>query len=104
VLDSLFQIKIAVLSLFPGSADAEHIYLGLACYIISTTLVRQPMHRFRATFLGLFIILAFEALDWALALSRGAPIPVTQSIEDVAHVMVVPLILVILSRLGWMRR
>ena len=98
------MLKLRVLDVVPLSKDAVHVYIGMACLLVSLLVLRVPLRSYRAVILGVVAALTMEALDLRDDLATVGHFRSAASLEDVVNTNLIPLATVTVARLGWVRK
>ena len=97
----LFKLKL--LGFVPVTKDAAHVYIGMTCLLFALLVLRIPLRSFRALIPGIVVALAMEVFDIRDDLQIGGP-RWGASLHDLVNTNLIPLVLVTVSRLGWIRK
>jgi hypothetical protein len=98
----LFKLK--VLDAVPIAKDAAHIYIGVACLLLAVIVLRVPLRSWKALIPGLIATAVMEAFDLRDNLTDGIGFQWRASFRDVVNTNLVPAVLVLVARLGWLRK
>src|SRR5439155_2068775 len=99
VKTSAYQLlKLKVLSVVPLSKDAAHIYVGFACFVMATLLLRIRPASLKAVLPGLVVSLLMEVPDLRDGLVSTGHVRWAASLKDVANTNLIPVLLVMLFR------
>ena len=105
VQTSKYQLfKLRVLDLIPVSKDAAHIYVGMGCLLLALLILRAPLRSCWALLPGLIAALAMEVFDLRDDLVTVGHFRWDASLKDVINTNLLPLLLVTVARLGWIRK
>lgn len=99
---SSYQLfKSSILTIVPLSKDAVHIYIGVACLLISALLLRLTANSFRALMLGFLVSVLLEVLDLRDDYVSFGRLRWAASLKDVINTNAVPLLMILLLRSKW---
>ena len=96
------RFKIELLSVIHLSKDAVHIYIGVACLLVTLLLLRGRV-RWKALLPGLAVSLAMEAVDLSDEWRVGHPFAWRASVHDILNTNAIPVILVFVLRRRWIK-
>ena len=97
-------LKLRVLDTVPVAKDAAHIYVGVACLLLAVLVFRVPLRSWRALLPGLIATVVMEAFDLRDNLTDGVGLRWRASFRDVVNTNLIPVVLVLTTRLGWLRK
>ena len=97
-------LKLRVLDAIPIAKDAAHIYVGVACLLLAVIVFRLPLRSFRALIPGLIATIVMEAFDLRDNVADFGERRWGASLRDVVNTNLIPLVLVVVARLGWLRK
>ena len=97
-------LKLRVLDAVPLAKDAAHIYIGFACLLLAVIVLRVPLRSGKALLPGLVATVAMEALDLRDNRADGIAFQWAASFRDVVNTNLVPVVLVLVARLGWLKK
>ena len=97
-------LKLRVLDAVPVAKDAAHIYVGVACLLLAVLVFRVPLRSWRALVPGAIATVVMEALDLRDNVTDGAGLRWAASFRDVVNTNLIPVVLVLAARLGWLRK
>ena len=92
------EFKQALVTLVPLDKDAWHIYVGMACLVVSRFCLRIPLTWFRVLALGLAASLAGEVLDLWRDYSTSGTFNWLASLNDIVNTNAIPTLVVVLMR------
>jgi len=97
-------LKLRVLDMVPIAKDAAHIYIGFACLLLAVLVFRVPLRSWRALLPGLAATVVMEALDLRDNRADGLAYQWRASLRDVVNTNLIPVVLVLLARRGWLKK
>ena len=97
-------LKLRVLDAVPIAKDAAHIYIGFACLLLAVVVLRRPLRSWQALIPGLVATVVMEAFDLRDNRADGMAYQWRASLRDVVNTNLVPVVLVLVARLGWLRK
>ncbi|HUG53203.1 MAG TPA: hypothetical protein VMR21_06360 [Vicinamibacteria bacterium] len=97
-------LKLRVLDVIPISKDAAHVYVGMACLLLTLFVFRVPLRSYRALIPGLIAALAMEVFDLRDDRASLGRFRWEASVKDVVNTNLLPLVIVTAARLGLIRR
>ena len=97
-------LKLRVLDIVPVAKDAAHIYVGFACLLLAVLVFRIPLRAWKALIPGVIATVVMEALDLRDNMTDGTGLRWAASSRDVVNTNLIPVVLVALARLGWLRK
>ena len=97
-------LKLRVLHAVPVAKDAAHIYVGVACLLLAVLVFRVPLRSWKALVPGLIATVVMEALDLRDNFADFGRLRWTASIRDVVNTNLIPFVLVLVARLGWLKK
>ena len=97
-------LKLRVLDAVPIAKDAAHIYIGFACLLLAVLVLRVPLRSWRALLPGLVATAVMEALDLRDNRADGLAYQWRASLRDVVNTNLIPVVLVLVARRGWLKK
>ena len=94
--------KLEIVEMLGISKDAIHIYIGVACLLVSLTIGRRRPGSFGSLLLGLIVSVALEAVDLADDYIHRGVLIWLPSVKDVVNTNLIPLVMTLVMR--WRRR
>jgi hypothetical protein len=97
-------LKLRLLDAIPVAKDAAHIYVGVACLLLALLVFRVPLRSWKALLPGLVATVVMEALDLRDNYADFGHLRWAASFRDVVNTNLIPFVLVLVARLGWLRK
>ena len=97
-------LKLRILQTVPIAKDAAHIYIGFACLLLAVIVFRIPLREWKALVPGLIATVVMEALDLRDNYADERALRWAASFKDVVNTNLVPVVLVLVARLGWLKK
>jgi hypothetical protein len=94
-------LKRQILEVLPVSKDAVHMYIGIACLLVSIFAFRLPPAAWRSLLLGLLVSLVMEALDLRDNVRYPATVRAVEAVHDLVNTNLAPFLLVLTMRLRY---
>ena len=94
--------KLEIVEMLGISKDAIHIYIGVACLLVSLTIGRRRPGSFASLLLGLIVSVALEVVDLADDYIHRGLLIWLPSVKDVVNTNLIPLVMTLVMR--WRRR
>lgn len=92
------HLKLWLLPQVGLSKDAIHIYIGVACLLVSVLVLRLPLSSWKALVLGLVAALIMESLDLRDDLTCFGHFRWAASRKDLVNTNLIPLLIVLLAK------
>ena len=97
-------LKLRVLDAIPMAKDAAHIYVGVACLLLAVLVFRVPLRSWKALVPGAIATVVMEALDLRDNLADTGRLRWAASFRDAVNTNLIPFVLVLVARLGWLKK
>jgi hypothetical protein len=97
-------LKLRVLDAVPMAKDAAHIYIGFACLLLAVLVFRIPLRSWKALIPGLVATVVMEAFDLRDNLTDRIGFQWRASFRDVVNTNLIPVVLVLVARVGWLKK
>ena len=97
-------LKLRVLDVVPLAKDAAHIYIGFACLLLAVIVLRIPLRSAKALVPGLVATVVMESFDLRDNRRDGLGFQWAASFRDVVNTNLIPVVLVLVARLGWLKK
>jgi hypothetical protein len=97
-------LKLRVLDAVPLAKDAAHIYIGFACLLLAVIVLRVPLRSAKALLPGFVATVVMEAFDLRDNRTDGIGFQWAASFRDAVNTNLVPMVLVLAARLGWLKK
>jgi hypothetical protein len=94
-------LKRQILEVLPVSKDAVHMYIGIACLLVSIFAFRLPPAAWRSLLLGLLVSLVMEALDLRDNVRYPATVRAVEAVHNLVNTNLAPFLLVLTMRLRY---
>ena len=96
--------KLEIVEMLGLSKDAIHIYIGIACCLVSLTVGRKRPGSFRALLLGLAVSVALEVIDLGDDYLHRGLLIWRPSLKDIVNTNLIPLAMTLVWRWTSRRR
>src|SRR5688572_29291369 len=94
-------LKRQILEVLPVSKDAVHMYIGIACLLVSIFALRQPPAAWRSLLLGPLASLVMEALDLRDNVRYPPTVRAVEAVHDLVNTNLAPFLFVLTMRLRY---